>query len=434
MKKIIFLFCLIINGLSAQKLTLSEAIKTGLENNIALKTQGLQVQLTTSENEKLKAKWLPQVTAAADARVNTQLQTSILPFDITGKNPGKSSQVRFGLPYSNTLGFQADQKIFDANKKIDKQLNNMQGDVQSNLLEQQKSSVRQNITEAYYAAIYNKERIALAEKTIIRAEQNLENAGVKLKNGTLLQNDFDRYQLDVKNASITLKKAKLDLSNSLENLKYQMNVKTEAELDVAEDLASILKINDLLPTQNINQRAEIKGEELALKLNGMNQDKQKFRNYPTVSAYGNYTVLQQINTPNIFQSGSLFPFNYVGIRVSMPVFDGKQSKIIANEFALKQEINRLNIERLRNDFSFDSQNALRQTEQAKLAMTETKQNIELAQQILKTDLFRYEKGILGFAEVKNSEASLQNAETNYLANVYSLLVATIAYKRAVGGF
>jgi outer membrane protein len=434
MKKIIFFSILIINSLSAQKLTIDDAIKIGLENRTELKTQALQIKLTASENEKLKAKWQPQLSAGADVRINTQLQTSILPFDITGKNPGSSSQIQFGLPYNNTLGLQAEQKIFDANKKIDLQLNNTLSEVQINALEQQKTSIRQAITEAYYLVVYNKERLDFNKRTILRAEENLSNAAVKLKNGTLLQNDYDRYSLEVKNATVAYKRNQLDFESSLEALKYKMNLKSETPIETADDLNAVLRINETLSQPNFDNKSEIKAEEIALKLNELNKDKQKFRNYPTIAAYGNYTLLQQIDKPNPFKSGSIFPFNYVGIRINMPLFDGKQGKIIAGDYGIKQEINRINIDRIKSDFQYQTITALKQIDQAKLALADTRQNVELAQQILKTDVFRFEKGVLSFAELKNSEASLQNAETNYLSSVYSFLVASISYKKAVGFF
>jgi outer membrane protein TolC len=58
--------------------------------------------------------------------------------------------------------------------------------------------------------------------------------------------------------------------------------------------------------------------------------------------------------------------------------------------------------------------------------------VALAQQILETDRIRYEKGTLLLADLKNTEYSLQNAETNYLNSVYQFLIALVRYKKAAG--
>ena len=74
-----------IAGSFAQKLNLNEAIQKGLENRIELKVQNLNIQIASNENEKIKARWLPQVSASGDVRWNTQLQTTVLPFALPGR-------------------------------------------------------------------------------------------------------------------------------------------------------------------------------------------------------------------------------------------------------------------------------------------------------------------------------------------------------------
>ncbi|MBL0302255.1 MAG: TolC family protein [Cytophagaceae bacterium] len=122
MFRIIILLLIPFLGFS-QKYNLETAISEGLKNRIEIKNQRLLTEIANKQNAKIAAQWLPQVSGSVDMRWNTQLQTTILPFDITGQNPGGNSTVKFGLPFNNALGIQADQKIFDANKKIDKAIN-----------------------------------------------------------------------------------------------------------------------------------------------------------------------------------------------------------------------------------------------------------------------------------------------------------------------
>ena len=74
------------SSLSAQPktLTLDEAIQQGLEQRNEIKNAALNIELAERENTKLRGQWLPQLSGTADLRWNTQLQTTILPFDITG--------------------------------------------------------------------------------------------------------------------------------------------------------------------------------------------------------------------------------------------------------------------------------------------------------------------------------------------------------------
>lgn len=432
MKKILFICLLIFGKLLAQnnaKITLDEAIKIGLENRIELKNQTLQLKISQTENEKIKAKWLPQINGNADFRWNTQLQTTVLPFSVV---PGESSsQIQLGLPFNTTLGIQADQKIYDANKKIDRQINDTNVENQQNSLVQQQINIRQAIMEAYYLVVFNKERLTFAQNQWQRNQVNLQNAETRFKAGTLLPNELERNKLDLSNAQLTRQKAQQDLALSLENLKYQINFQDKA-IDVIDNLETILQTTAGSYEIMLERRPEIKSEETYLRLNELNVQKQKAQTLPSVSAYGNYSVLQLSKQLNPFAAGTWFPFNFVGIKANIPIFDGKQAKLAANDFLVRQQINRNNIEKYKADFSYEAKNALTQLEQAKLDITETKKNVVLAQQILATDTFRYEKGVLTISELKNTEFSLQNAENNYLSSVYGFLVAHIKYKKAIG--
>jgi outer membrane protein TolC len=419
----------------AQKITLNEAIQKGIENRIELKTQALNIQIASSENVKIKAKWLPQLSASGDVRWNTQLQTTILPFALPGSNESQTI-VKFGRPFNNTFAIQAEQKVYDANKKIDRLVNDTQTEAQKNTLEQQKINLKQSITEAYFSAVFNKEKLRLSEIAMQRANAYLDAAKVKFEQGTILKNDLDKFTLDVSNAKLTQTKNVQDYELSLVTLQYQLN--TNAKAEPAEDLTSILnysQITERRPAENqtnADKRTELKAEEINLQLNELNLQKQKSRNLPTVSAYGNYSAFQISDTFNPFASGTWFTANYVGIRANIPIFDGKQAKLSSQDFLVRKQINQLNMERLRNDFNYETKSTWNALQQSKLNLEEAKKNITLAQQILETDKFRFEQGVIVISDLKNSEYSLQNSENQYLSSIYNFLVASVRYKKASG--
>jgi len=436
MKKVIFgiVICTNIFGQRftsfAQKITLNEAIQKGIENRIELKTQALNIQIASSENNKIKAKWLPQVSANGDIRWNTQLQTTVLPFALPGSSESQTI-VRLGRPFNNTFALQAEQKVYDANKKIDRLVNDTQTDAQKNTLEQQKINLKQSITEAYFLAVFNKEKLRLSEIALQRANAYFEAAKVKFEQGTILKNDLDKFMLDVSNARLTQTKNIQDYELSLVTLQYQLNTNDKAE--PAEDLTFILNYSQFVDVQtNTDKRTEVRAEEINLQLNELNLQKQKTKNLPTVSAYGNYSAFQISDTFNPFATGTWFTANYVGIRANIPIFDGKQTKLSSQDFLVRKQINQLNIERLRNDFNYESKSTWNTLQQSKLNLEEAKKNITLAQQILETDKFRFEKGVIIISDLKNSEYSLQNSENQYLSSIYNFLVANVRYKKASG--
>lgn len=138
------------------------------------------------------------------------------------------------------------------------------------------------------------------------------------------------------------------------------------------------------------------------------------------------------NDFNPFAAGSWFPCNYIGHHAEVPIYDGKQAKLAAADYALRSQVNRLNLEKLKADTRYELQSARNNLELARLDLEESRKNIPLARQIFETDVFRFQQGVLLQSDLKNSELSLQTAENNYLAAVYNWLVADLGYRKAAG--
>lgn len=433
MRKFVFFLLgigLLPRAVNAQKIALEDALKMALENRLELKNQQLQLRIAEGEEAKLRAKWLPQVNASADMRWNTQLQTSV--FKNAPFANGQDVKLVLGVPFNNNVGLSAEQKVYDAATKYDRLINSETVEGQKITLEKQKIDIKQAVTEGYYAVLFSQEKITLAEKAVVRAQAYWESGKTKWEKGTILKNDFDRLQLDVNNAQTALTKAKQDLKVNQAYLLYQIGLK-QTSVELTETLEKVLATSEnTIPETSLDTRPELKQEQSALRLNELLQQKQKSRLAPLVSAYGNYTALQLNDKFNPFSSGTWFPFNYVGLKLNIPLYDGKQTAFLRNEYALKTQVNRNTMEKLKGDFEYEITNTTTVLAQEKANVLDTKKNVALAQQILETDRIRYEKGTLLLADLKNTEYSLQNAETNYLNSVYQFLIALVRYKKAAG--
>lgn len=417
----------------AQTITLDEAIAQGLRNRPELKAQEVQIRIAEGEKDKLRAQWLPQLSASADLRWNTELQTSVLPigqFGLPGVPSDATQEIQIGVPFNNALGVQAEQKIYDANRRIDRQINAAQVESRQIALSQETRDIRFAITEAYYAAVFNREKRELARQALDRAQLNLRTAENQLQAGAALPNDVDRLALDVSNAQLALKKVEQDYALSVKRLQYQMGAAPDGSLQLSENVAALLTDTVLL-VNRIEQRPEILSENIALRLNALNREKQLARRLPTVSAYGNYTLLQLSETFNPVAADTWFPYSFIGVKASVPIFDGRQASLSAREFALRQDVNRYNLDRLRANFNFEATAQASAMEQARLDVQESLKNVALARQLLSTDQLRFEQGVLKQTDLKNSEFALQTAENNYLNAVYAYLVARLNYEKSL---
>ena len=61
-----------------------------------------------------------------------------------------------------------------------------------------------------------------------------------------------------------------------------------------------------------------------------------------------------------------------------------------------------------------------------------KQNMELAQEVYDISKIKYQEGVGSNLEVINADASLKEAQTNYLNALYQAITSQIELKKALG--
>lgn len=296
-------------------------------------------------------------------------------------------------------------------------------------LEKLKVDVRQQVTEAYYQAVFNREKQQLSDRARVRAQGYLDQAQTRLQAGTLLQSDYDRFALDLSNAELTLRNDQRDYTLSLDNLRYRIS--SPQPVEPADSLGTLFA---LFQTQDLTtgNRIELQQEEFNRQINELNQQREKARLAPVITAYGAYIAQQFADIFNPFQSDIWFPYNYVGVRVNVPIFDGRQTRLNKQDYVRRAQINQNTIQRLRNDFDYELRSARNTLDQARENLTETRKNITQAQNILAIDRVRFDAGTLLLADFRNGEYSLQQAETNYLRAVYDVLLGQLQVRKALG--
>ena len=419
-------------GALAQTITLEQALQQAQTNRLEIRNRQLQVQLAGSDEARRRTRWQPQVNAGADFRWNTQIQRNVIKGGFTGNGPDQV--LRFGTPINNVLNVQAEQKFYDAQSRVDRDLNRLSVTGQQVTLARQQQDVRSQVTEAYYQAVYNREKQRLSDRARDRARGYQVQAQTRLQGGTLLRTDSDRFGLDLNNAELTYRNDGRDYALSLENLRYRIS--TSQTVEPADSLSTLF-VQFETQESGINNRSpavriEIQQEELNRQVNILNERKEKARLGPVISAYGAYFAQQFADTFNPFASGTWFPYNYVGVRLNVPVFDGRQTRINRQDYVLRAQVNQNTIQRLKSDFEYETRSAQNALTQARENLTETRRNITQAQAILAVDRVRFDAGTLLLADFRNSEYALLTAENNYLRAIYDVLSGQLQVRRAAG--
>lgn len=432
----VFIWISYLNIMKAQpalSLSLDEAVEMGLENNFEIKAQLISQKIVDNANDKIRAQKTPQISSNADFRLNTQLQSTVLPFDITGQNPEGTSTVRFGTRFQNTLGLHLEQIIFDPTNKVQWNINLNRMEEQKQATEQATQVAQKEIIEAYYTAIYYREKSSLELKTMERARSNSEVGQRKYEAGDLLENNLLRFEVALKNAEFEWQKTNDQFAKALLILKEKLHLDPEIELELTDGIAKFEKqIFDKNQKMPESQHPEIRRLELDIKHLELKKELDLAQKKISLNAYAHYGLLHLNDQLNPFQNGTWFPYNYLGIGINLPLLDGQQAKLRAQDQALLQDRTALELEEVRYNFLQMEIQASLELEKALKSVKNAQENIEFAEKVYKLDQVRFQEGTLLPIDLRESENELQVTQKIYLEAVYQLLIADLQLKVARG--
>lgn len=423
------------------KLSLENAIHYGMTRRYELQAQRLQMDLQDKETQKVKTRQLPTITGSADMRFNTQLQTNIIPGGvISPSGETKDRVVQFGRTYNNVIALSLNQPIYQPTLKSDKEVSIANRELEGSNLKKLELDLKLLILNAYYNVLWMEKKMQLDWEGVQRAQNYHLTAKNKFTFGTLLKTELDKYELDVLNALTTYRRDSTGWDLAKKNLIYQIGFDQGTKIQTTEKLENLMNSIDTFLSdpnlstkeQNISERVEIEQEKARLKVNNLMISREKKTYRPTISLYGNYSLQELNNKFNPFDTKNWFAFNYIGLNLNVPIFDGFLKERNKESFKIKSEINNINIKRMVSDFNFEVASSKSELSNVLINYKYARENYEVAKRVLNTEQVKYKSGTLLYADLRNSEYALQQAETNLLNSLFDYLNAELKWKKATG--
>jgi outer membrane protein TolC len=137
---------------------------------------------------------------------------------------------------------------------------------------------------------------------------------------------------------------------------------------------------------------------------------------------------QQLFNRNFFW----IPSSFVGLNISIPIFDGFQRRYKVNQ-------SRLNVEKLDNTIKLVKQgidleqNITRQNLKTALFNLDVQErNIQLAEKVFNTTKLKFQQGLGSSFEVLQADADYQTAQSNYFNALYNAVIAKTSYLYSLG--
>lgn len=414
--------------------TIQQAVEYAAKNNVQVKNALLNIQSQQQTNREITAAALPNITGSAGITDYIKIPTSLLPGEIFGQPAGTYIPVQFGTKYNSTATIQLQQLLFDGQVFIALQARATSIEFQTKNKEVTEEVIKTNIHKIYYQLVLSKTQLELLDANIARLEKLKHDAGELYKNGFAEKLDLDKISVQLANLQTEKTKALNSISIGYLGLKTLMGMPVKDTL-VLTDKISDEQVKEDFSNDTAYQytdRKEFQYLSLGKKLNEFNIKRYQLSYIPTLSLTGAYSKNAQRNKFDIFGKGDWFTTSYVGLNLSVPIFDGfaRSARIKRSRIELKQTENQLENLKLTIDSEVDQ--AKINFKSALATMITQKKNMELAEEVYNQTKKKFEVGTGSNTEITAAQTDLVTAQTNYISSLYSAIIAKVDYQKATG--
>ena len=167
-------------------------------------------------------------------------------------------------------------------------------------------------------------------------------------------------------------------------------------------------------------------------LNEFDIKRYKKQYIPALNFIANFSENNYGSSLNLFQKNSWFPSTYIGLNITVPIFDGfyKDANIRKSKYTLQQTVN--SMEALKISIDNDVSQAQLQFTSSLATLDYEKKNMGLAENVYDQTRKKFEQGLGSNTEITSAQSDLTQAQNNYLNALYNAIIARIDYQNSIG--
>jgi outer membrane protein TolC len=420
-----------------------EAVAYALENNPNVKNAKIETKVAEAKVSETIGIGLPQISGSTTLLHYPQVQPFII--ENTGTPPfgspeGIGDPIAFALQLKNSFtgSIEAKQMIFNGSYLVGLKASRTYKELSAKQLKQVKEQIAEGILKSYYSQLVNEEKAKLLDLNISRLDSTYRETQQLFKNGFVEQIDLNRILVTLNNLKAEKQKTIRMLTIAAYALKLQMGMAVKDSIILTSKLdeintSEIIPANTVLDYGKRSDYSILQTQKSLAHLQVQNIKSQYLPSLFGLATYGFVSAASKFeNLGNFNQKNRYAPYNFIGINLSVPVFDGFQKKHQITQ--KKLEIEKINngFKQLENAIDLELNQANINLANAQTNMDIQKRNLDLAKEVVRVAKVKYKQGVGSNLEVTNAESSLKESQTNYYTALYDFMVAKIDLDKAQG--
>lgn len=327
--------------------TLQDCIDYALEQNITLRKSRITAESTAVDVKTAKAALFPSLSfSTSQNMVNRPYQetSSVVSGSEIISNNSKTS-------YNGNYGLNAQWTVYNGSRRLktieQEKLNNRAAELD---VATTANNIEETITQTYVQILYAAESVTVNESTLALSQAQYDRGKELFAAGSISKADLAQLEAQVSSDRYQLVTAQASLQDYKLQLKQILELDGEEEMNLYLPVLEDNRVLSPLPTKTdvyhaaLTLRPEIEANRLSVEASELGIDIARAGYMPSIS------LSAGIGTTNT--SGSDFTFsqqvkngwnNSIGLSVSVPIFNNRQTKSAVQKAKLQRETSLLNL-------------------------------------------------------------------------------------------
>lgn len=414
--------------LSAQKQwTLDDCISYAMQNNITLQKSRLQQQSAAEDVKAQKGALLPTLNASTNQSVGYR------PWQDAGVATVTNGQVNTKVDktyYNGSYNLNASWTVWNGGRNRNNvRLSELTAQQSELNVAEQANSIEERICQLFVQCLYLNEAIGVSRSTLETSKKNEERGREMVEVGLLAQADLAQLTSQRANDEYNIVEAESQLANYKLQLRQLLQLTADADFDIAvpattnEQALSDIPALQSVYEQALASRPEIENARLGIESSKLSIAIAKAGWLPTLSLTGGASTSTNSLSNNGWGNQMKTNVNMSGgLSLSVPIFDGKQTKTSVAKARIQQQQAMLDLQ--------DQQQQLYQTIEGYWLDATTNQQkfraacTSVASSQASFDLLQeqFNVGLKNIVELMNGKDNLLQAQQNQLQAKYLTLL------------
>lgn len=392
--------------------SLEDAVSMGMERNLTLVVNDLELQKAEMEVKLARGSRLPEINGTFTGQKNIELATTLVPGELFGQ-PGETVATQFGQEYQYNAGININKSILDP--RVSLQVKNKKQDVSIQNSENLRSRqfLISQISSSFYALLIAEEALQLAESDLSIADSTLQISQRKFNEGFLDLSGLNRSKINRNRVLQSLDEAQLIYDDSLYDLKIALGIPGDTALKLNDELSlesfeikepqALSENPDLLLFEQYNEKA----------LLNLKQQKAEYLPKFSLNSYIGSQLFQDDFDFSI-NTDEWTPLRYVTLNVNLPIFNGLSTRRKVKLAKIDAQVAELNYKQAQQDLEQEDDLLLKNLEVSASIALSNLNNYKLYKEISDLEFSKFNEGLLGLENYLNVFEDYLNAKNAYL--------------------